>query len=159
MSEPAAANARPHNVRWERYPLAGQSPQARAWLTIQADLGLARNTIEAYARAVEDYLRFSARCGVAPDAATRAHVAAYVRDLATRPNPYGAQMRALEVGDVDPAHRLLRVRSETTKNRQERVVPYSEATGELYGAYLGHRRELSRERGRNSRRTRRAVYA
>lgn len=53
----------------------------------------------------------------------------------------------LETGDVDPARRLLRVRAETTKNRQERVVPYSEPTGELYAAYLGRRRELSRARG------------
>jgi len=53
----------------------------------------------------------------------------------------------LQVGDVDPAHRLLRIRAETTKNRQGRVVPYSEATSILYSTYLQHRRNLSRERG------------
>jgi integrase len=57
------------------------------------------------------------------------------------------ELCALEVGDLDPAHRLLRVRAETTKNRQERVVPFSEATGRLYAAYLPARRALSRERG------------
>lgn len=31
-------------------------------------------------------------------AATRAHIAAYVRDLATRPNPHDAQMRAPDSG-------------------------------------------------------------
>jgi site-specific recombinase XerD len=48
----------------------------------------------------------------------------------------------LESGDIDPAHRLVTVRAETTKNRQGRVVPYSVATGELYAAYLRWRREL-----------------
>jgi integrase len=58
------------------------------------------------------------------------------------------ELYALGVGDVDPAHRLLRIRAETTKGRgRERVVPYSAATGELYAAYVGERRTLSRERG------------
>ncbi len=252
MGEAAGSNGRSGGVRWERYPLLVQQPRARIWLTIQSDLGLARNTIDAYGRALEDYLRFSGRGEVRPDTATRADVAAYARDLATRPNPRGPKVRvldsgaglanatlqqrltairlyydylveeglrpdnpvgrgrytpgkafggqrdrgllpryhkllwipsdeqwravleaarrepvrnrvmlalaydaalrreelcALEIGDIDPAHRLLRVRAETTKNRQERVVPYSEATGVLYAAYLNHRRELSRERG------------
>jgi site-specific recombinase XerD len=57
------------------------------------------------------------------------------------------ELCSLEIGDIDPAHRLLRIRAETTKNRQERVVPYSEASGELYAAYLRHRGTLSRARG------------
>jgi integrase/recombinase XerD len=58
------------------------------------------------------------------------------------------ELCSLEVGDVDPAYRLLRIRAETTKSRQERVVPYSEATSLLLSTYLQHRRNLSRERGR-----------
>jgi integrase/recombinase XerD len=54
---------------------------------------------------------------------------------------------ALETTDIDPAHRLLRIRSEATKSRRERIVPYSLPTGELFGQYLRVRRELSRERG------------
>ena len=54
---------------------------------------------------------------------------------------------SLEVADIDPAHRLLRIRLEVTKNRRERVVPYSLATSELFSRYLQMRRELSRERG------------
>ena len=54
---------------------------------------------------------------------------------------------SLEVSDIDPAHRLLRIRLEVTKNRRERVVPYSLATSELFSQYLRIRRELSRERG------------
>jgi integrase/recombinase XerD len=57
------------------------------------------------------------------------------------------ELCALETGDVDPAHRLLRVRAETTKGRRERVVPYSEASDGLYLAYLLKRRELSRAPG------------
>jgi site-specific recombinase XerD len=53
----------------------------------------------------------------------------------------------LQTTDIDPAHRLLRIRSEATKSRRERIVPYSGSTGELFGQYLRVRRELSRERG------------
>jgi integrase len=65
---------------------------------------------------------------------------------------YGSALRreelcSLRTEDVDPARRLLRIRPETTKNRQERVVPYSAAIGTLYAAYLEHRRSLSHERG------------
>lgn len=54
---------------------------------------------------------------------------------------------SLEISDIDPSHRLLRIRAETTKNRRERVVPYSIVTSKLYSAYLHQRRGLSRARG------------
>lgn len=54
----------------------------------------------------------------------------------------------LETTDVDPAHRTVRVRAETTKNSRARTVVYSAATGVLLGEYLTHRRTLSRARGR-----------
>jgi integrase/recombinase XerD len=240
------------DVDWPRYPRVGQLPFARTWLTIQSNLGLAANTISAYARGLEGYLSFASARGFSPEAATREHVSAYVRELSTRPsaqrrgqlpigsesglanatlqlrltvvrlfydylmeegirqnNPvgrgrytpgkgfggtrdrgllpryrklpwipndeqwrlvvetvrrerlrnrvmlvlsYDAALRreelcSLETGDIDPALRLLRIRAETTKNRQERIVPYSEAGGALYAAYVGHRNRLSRERG------------
>jgi integrase len=53
----------------------------------------------------------------------------------------------LQVGDFDPAYRLLQVRAETTKNRRARVIPYSESTAALHGAYLCERRLLSHDRG------------
>src|SRR5712692_4721373 len=83
-------------VRWERYPLVSQSPHARAWLTIQANLQRAPNTIEAYGRALEEYLAFSERHLVVADGAGRDHMAAYVRDLAERPNPRGATVHVLD---------------------------------------------------------------
>lgn len=70
------------DVRWDRFPLVAQSASAKRWLTIQANLGLASNTIEAYGRALEGYLRCCGRAGVAPEVATREHVALYVRELA-----------------------------------------------------------------------------
>jgi site-specific recombinase XerD len=237
---------------WERYPHLAALGSARAWLQIQADLGLARATVQAYGRAVEAYLAFCDGRGVAAEAATREHIAGYVRDLRTRPSPRGGAVRVLnsgaglanatlqlyltavrlfydhlveaglrpdnpvgrgrytpgkrfgatserglipryrtlpwipddthwravveaardeplrnrfmlalaydaalrreelcrlETGDVDPAARLLHLRAERTKGRRDRVVPYSAPTGDLYGAYLGERRALSRARG------------
>lgn len=57
------------------------------------------------------------------------------------------ELCTLSTHDLDPAHRLLHIRAEHTKGRRARTVPYSEATGILYMAYLGHRRVISRERG------------
>jgi len=85
-------------VRWERYPLVARSPHARAWLTIQAHLGRAPNTVEAYGRALQDYLAFTERSGVGAETAAREHIAAYVHDLVSRPNPRGANVRVLDAG-------------------------------------------------------------
>jgi len=54
----------------------------------------------------------------------------------------------LRTDDLDPAHRTLRVRAETTKTRRERVVPYSAPTGVLLADYLRQRAAVSRARGR-----------
>jgi integrase/recombinase XerD len=186
------------DVRWERYPLVAASPLARAWLQLQADLRLAATTIEAYGRALQDYLAVRLfydhliEEGVRADnpvgrgryttgkqfggARERGLIPHYQQFpwipsdkqwravlAATRSEPlrnrlmlalgYDAALRreelcALSVGDIDPAHRLLHIRAETTKGRRHaRVVPSSVATGELYAAYLEERRNLSRARG------------
>jgi integrase/recombinase XerD len=57
------------------------------------------------------------------------------------------ELCSIRTDDIDPAHRTVRVRAETTKTRTERVVPYSAATGALLQAYLVHRRSLSHARG------------
>ena len=49
------------------------------------------------------------------------------------------ELCSLRTDDLDPAHRMLRVRAETTKTRRERVVPYSAPTGVLLAEYLRHR--------------------
>ncbi|MGF6889405.1 integrase/recombinase XerD [Nocardia sp. GAS34] len=57
------------------------------------------------------------------------------------------ELCSLRTDDLDPAHRTVRVRAETTKNRLERVVPYSAPTGVLLSLYLQHRATISRARG------------
>jgi integrase/recombinase XerD len=57
------------------------------------------------------------------------------------------ELCCLRTDDLDPAHRMLRVRAETTKTRRERMVPYSAATGVLLADYLRHRATFSRARG------------
>jgi site-specific recombinase XerD len=53
----------------------------------------------------------------------------------------------LQTDDVDPAHRTLHVRAETTKTRRGRVVPYSAVAGQLLAGYLAHRRTVTTARG------------
>jgi len=77
------------DICWERYPHVGQLPRARSWLQIQGNLGLAHNTIDAYGRGLNDYLGFCVRQNVRPEIVTREHIALYVQDLASRPNPKG----------------------------------------------------------------------
>lgn len=240
-----------HVIQWPRYPFIAKNDHARRWLRSVADLGHARNTVEAYGRALEEYLSFVKGLGVAVAEARRDHVAGYVRSLLVRNKPDGKvveidapmglsnasvqqrltavrlfydflmeeqQCNANPVGrgrytpghvfggqrdrglvprvrklpwipsddewltlvqsvrggssrdrfmvaiaydaalrreelcllattDIDPAHRLLRVRAETTKNHKERIVPFSLHTGTLYQQYLADRREIGSTRG------------
>ena len=57
------------------------------------------------------------------------------------------ELLTLDSTDIDPAHRLIRIRAEHAKNRCERVVPYSAPTAQLYTSYLHERRAISRARG------------
>lgn len=57
------------------------------------------------------------------------------------------ELCALETSDLDPSHRLVTIRAETTMTKTGRVVPYSAVTGELLAAYLPERRTLSRAKG------------
>jgi site-specific recombinase XerD len=85
-------------VHWERYPHTGRTHHARAWLQIQANLGLAPNTIDAYGRALEEYLELCIRSEIVAEAATKEHVSCYVHDLMTRPNPRGEKIAVLDSG-------------------------------------------------------------
>ncbi len=235
----------------EKWPVLARHERAAEWLRIWTDLGRAPRTIDAYARGLAEYLQVCARDGVDPLTANRSQVAAFVRELTSRPGRRGANVVGLDSGkglanatlqqrlvpvrlfydflveeglrdsnpvgrgryspgqgfgggprplvprmvrlpwipseqewldvlavfgaepirnrlmlalaydaalrreelcslrtdDLDPAHRTLRVRAETTKTRRERVVPYSAPTGLLLAAYLRHRATLSRSRG------------
>lgn len=242
----------PEDIRWDRYPAVAQDSWARRWLEDQVLLGLASNTIDAYARGVQEFLAYCEQRQVHAAKATKEDVAQYVGVLRRRPSPRGRNVVLLESGaglsnatmqqrltsirlffdhlmeegirqdnpvgrgrytpgkafggkrdrgllprfkklpwiptddqwkaflevartepirnrcmvgfaydaglrreelcrlesqDVDPAHRMVRVRAETTKGGRDRVVPYSAVTGELLKAYLIHRRTLGQRRG------------
>lgn len=53
----------------------------------------------------------------------------------------------LNTEDIDPSHRLARIRAETTKANRDRIVPYSACTGQLLLDYLKFRRQLTNARG------------
>jgi site-specific recombinase XerD len=57
------------------------------------------------------------------------------------------ELCSIQVSDIDPAHRTVRIRAEATKNRLERIVPYSIHTNSLYQQYLQERRHLASGRG------------
>jgi integrase/recombinase XerD len=82
----------------DRWPQLARCPEAAAWLQVQADLGLAPRTIDAYARGLTDYLRVCERDGIDPLTAERAAIAGYVRDLATRSSHRGPTVVALDSG-------------------------------------------------------------
>jgi integrase/recombinase XerD len=241
------------DLEWFRYPFVAAHDLAKTWLTTETLLGLAPNTLDAYARGLDDFLGFCQRADISPMTATRADLARYVGDLRGRPRPaphqntpdlakspglsnatlqqrltavrlffdflieeglrtdhpvgrgrytpgkafgadreralvprfqtlpwipsdeqwraflevvkqaplrtrcmaalaYDAGLRreelcSLRSDDLDPAHRMVRVRAEVAKGSRERVVPYSVTTGELLRVYLVHRRTIARMRG------------
>ena len=59
---------------------------------------------------------------------------------------YGALRRsevtAIAVEDIDPAHRLIRIRAENTKSKRERMVCYGPAITPVLAAHLRHLRQL-----------------
>lgn len=54
------------------------------------------------------------------------------------------ELCSIRTEDIDPAHRLVRIRAETSKSNQDRIVPYSQTTGVLFSQYLAHRRHIAR---------------
>ena len=84
--------------RWEFFPLLAEQKEPRKWLQIQADLSLAKNTIQAYGKSLEDYLLFCKIYKVIPETAKKADIAIYVRYLSNRPNPRGQNVITLDSG-------------------------------------------------------------
>ncbi|KAB2892809.1 MAG: tyrosine-type recombinase/integrase [Bacteroidetes bacterium] len=68
-----------YNIEWQRFPLADQEATVHRWLTFQANRGLAPNTVMAYGRALEDYLRFCQRTNHTLRQATSETIALYLR--------------------------------------------------------------------------------
>lgn len=83
---------------WFRFPLLAAHPHARHWLETEYLLGLAPNTIGAYARGVEDFLVFCRRIEVDPVCASKETIALYVGDLRKRPGSQGPNVVKLSSG-------------------------------------------------------------
>jgi site-specific recombinase XerD len=75
-------------VRWDRVPLVAGNQDAGAWLGFQACRGLALNTLDAYSRNLERYLRFLRVTGREPQDVKQETVGSYLRDL-TKPSGTG----------------------------------------------------------------------
>jgi integrase/recombinase XerD len=72
-------------IRWDRIPTVAAAPEARAWLSFQACRGLALNTLDAYGRNLERYLRFLEANGKKPWDVRRDTAGAYLHGLVATP--------------------------------------------------------------------------
>src|SRR5260370_12047728 len=82
----------------ERWPAVARHPIAAAWLKLQVQLGLAPRTIDAYGRALADYLTVCERDCIDPLTAERAEIGHYVHDLPHRPGRGGSTVVVVHVG-------------------------------------------------------------
>jgi site-specific recombinase XerD len=81
-----------------RWPTLAHCPEALQWIRVQAELGLAPRTLEAYARGLVDYLTVCRRHEIDPLNAGRAEIARYVRDLVERPSRRGPTIVSIDSG-------------------------------------------------------------
>jgi integrase/recombinase XerD len=81
-----------------RWPVLGRHERAAEWLQVWAGLGRAPRTIDAYARGPAEYLQVCERDGTDLLIASRAQVAAFVRELASRPGARGANVVSIDSG-------------------------------------------------------------
>lgn len=88
----------PEGIDWGRFPLVAENALARHWVEAEILMGLAPNTVDAYARGVEDFLGFCKRAGIESLGASGADAARYANDLRRRPGPWGAGTVLLESG-------------------------------------------------------------
>ena len=76
-----------HNqVNASRWPEIAAVSEASQWLALQADMGLAARTVEAYRRGLGHFLRFCQETEVEPvRGAGRQHVLAWIRSMREQP--------------------------------------------------------------------------
>ena len=82
----------------EKWPVLGRHERAAEWLHVWVDLGRASRTIDAYARGLAEFLLVCERDGIDPVTANRLQVAAFVKELTTRPGLRGANVIVLDSG-------------------------------------------------------------
>ena len=71
-------------IRWDLYPHVAAFTHSKAWIETQLKLLRAPKTIDAYARALNDFLSVCDRLGIEPTSATRTSIASYVDDMTHR---------------------------------------------------------------------------
>lgn len=74
-------------IRWKLFPLTASDSLCCAWLTFQSQRGLSRNTLEAYCRGLEVFLRFLTNRRLALAAATHAEIGAYLATMQSNDTP------------------------------------------------------------------------
>ena len=84
----------PESIELYRYPVLAENPHGKQWIKSEALLGLAHNTIDAYARGVNDFLEFCQRADVNLLTASKGDLVRYVGDLRQRP---GAQKTSQDI--------------------------------------------------------------
>lgn len=80
-------------VRWERYPRVSGNAHATDWLKFQSMRGLAANTLDAYGRDLDSYLRFLESAGVGLESVVHSTIGAYVQEIAQHPAPRSLKAR------------------------------------------------------------------
>lgn len=110
VSCPNSNSFRMTDIFWTRYPLAASSQHSRDWLQIQASLGSASNTVDAYARTLNDYFQFCIATGIEPEAARKVDIAAYIQELRQRSHPRGPKGNRSGLASATIKQRLTIVR-------------------------------------------------
>lgn len=74
-------------IRWKFFPHAADHSLCRAWLQFQSQRGLSRNTLDAYCRGLEIFLRFLSELQLSVAAVTRADIGAYLAAIQSNAVP------------------------------------------------------------------------
>ncbi|MDH3676638.1 MAG: tyrosine-type recombinase/integrase [Anaerolineae bacterium] len=84
------------SIQWNRYQQVASIDWAGSWLTMQYNLGLASATIDAYGRALQDYLTYCVNQNIEPKTAKREDITRYVNYLMTQPRLTRSQDERVE---------------------------------------------------------------
>jgi site-specific recombinase XerD len=85
---------------WEQFPLTAAHWDAKRWIQNGVMLGLAPNTVTAYARAIEGFLAFCQSHSVEVRSVSREVIAQYVGALRTQPRRRTSNVVRLDSGTV-----------------------------------------------------------
>jgi integrase len=107
-------------------------------LQFTANIGRAPNTIDAYGRIPSEAQWPRILAAARQESPRNRLMVAFAYDGALRRE----ELVSLEIGDVEPAYSLIRLRAVTTKSRRSREVAFGAAASALFVAYLRQRRAM-----------------